>query len=202
MQRELRYLKSAELRANNARRISGYAAVFNQWSEDLGGFIEKVAPGAFSRAIQGADVRALFNHDSNIVLGRTRSGTLKLRQDSVGLHFDVALPETSAARSLHTLIKRGDVSECSFGFSVRKDSWNPAGTERTLTDVDLYDVGPVTFSAYTQTSVEARSNPGCYGAGCPKGIYKFPADPKLRLLQMDCKIRLALCELEDLRASK
>lgn len=203
-QRELRFLKAAEVRATGTMRISGYAAVFNQWSEDLGGFIEKIAPGAFSRSIKtGADVRALFNHDPNLVLGRTRSKTLELVEDCVGLLFKNALPQTSAARSVYASIKRGDVTECSFGFSVRKDSWNSAGTERTLLDVELFDVGPVTFPAYSQTSVQARSISSCYGPECRRGTYDLrPFDPKLEALRLDCMLRLSICELEDARAER
>src|SRR5713226_411375 len=100
------------------RFLRGYAARFNRLSEDLGGFHERLAPGVFTRGI-AQDVRALVNHDPTLVLGRTKSGTLKLAQDLVGLRFKVDLPATSYARDLAIVVKRGDVNQCSFSFVVR-----------------------------------------------------------------------------------
>src|SRR6266700_2864691 len=118
---------TAEVRASRAdgkpTRLEGYAAVFNKFSENLGGFKEKIAPGAFSRAItEKQDVRALFNHDPNFVLGRTASGTLDLSEDDKGLMFSCEMPDTTVARDLMALVERGDVNQCSFGFIVRADS--------------------------------------------------------------------------------
>lgn len=144
--------------------LRGHAAVFNSLSEDLGGFREMIAPGAFASAIQEDDVRALFNHDSNIVLGRNRAKptpTLELREDATGLAVAIKMPPTQAARDLAISIKRGDVSQMSFGFSVRDkgSTWAKVGDQvvRTLTSVRLFDVSPVTFPAYPQTDVAARS---------------------------------------------
>lgn len=138
--------------------IAGYAAVFNQLSEDLGGFREKISPGAFTKSL-GNDVRALFNHDSNIVLGRTKAKTLRIAEDQKGLVIEIDPPDTEAARSLVASIKRGDISQMSFGFLTRSDIWEDIDGKivRTLIDVDLYDVSPVTFPAYPQTDVAARS---------------------------------------------
>jgi len=140
-------------------QISGYAAVFNELSDDLGGFREKIQPGAFSEAIVNDDVRALWNHDSNYVLGRNKAGTLKLSEDEHGLHYVVDLPDTQWAKDLSESIKRGDVTQSSFGFMVDSDEWSKQDGEtvRTLTKVTLFDVSPVTYPAYPQTSTSARS---------------------------------------------
>jgi HK97 family phage prohead protease len=140
-------------------KIRGYAAVFNKMSDNLGGFREKIAPGAFKRTLNNADVRALFNHDPNVVLGRTGAGTLTLREDDKGLWMEIEPPDTADARDLMTLIERGDVDQASFAFRVLKDTWkNEESKEpiRTLDEVQLFDVSPVTYPAYPQTSVDVR----------------------------------------------
>lgn len=161
MKREFRIFPGCELRASSdGNAIEGYAAVFGQESEDLGGFRETVRSGAFSRAIRSKqDVRALWNHDPGVLLGRTSSGTLQLSEDDRGLKFRVELPDTQAARDLKTLIARGDISQCSFGFCAVGQEWNndASPAQRTLTDVDLFDVSPVTFPAYPQTSIGLRT---------------------------------------------
>src|SRR5260370_36306164 len=125
------------------------------------GFQERIVPGAFKRALEEkADVRALINHDPNKVLGRTASGTLTLDEDSKGLKFRCQMPDTGYATDLLKSIRRGDISQCSFGFIVREDTWiesNENPTIRELRDVDLFDVSVVTFPAYADTSVDARS---------------------------------------------
>jgi len=145
-----------ELRASDdGHKIIGHAAVFNKWSQDLGGFREKILPGAFTRAIDGSDVRALWNHDSNIVLGRTKSGTLKLEEDGKGLKVEITPP--SWAEGYMETIKRGDVSEMSFAFTVAVDEWDEKQHERTIKEFDeLFDVSPVTYPAYPQTDVKMR----------------------------------------------
>lgn len=143
----------------NISKFSGYAAVFNTLSEDLGYFREKIRLGAFSNAIKNDDVRALFNHDENFVLGRNRAGTLRMKEDEQGLWFEVDIPNTQWAKDLLESVKRGDISQCSFGFRVLSDDWYQEGgaTIRELKDVKLYDVSVVTYPAYTQTSVQERS---------------------------------------------
>jgi hypothetical protein len=154
---ERRFFKAAEVRVSASGGISGYAAVFNQLSEDLGGFREKILPGAFSRCLgSNPDVRCLFNHNSDALLGRTKAGTLRLSEDRTGLYFDCDLPDTQAGRDVRASIKRGDITQCSFGFTVQGQNWLENGTVRELTDVDLFDVSPVTYAAYPQTSVSAR----------------------------------------------
>lgn len=154
-------LEMLEVRADDGKRkIAGYAAVFEQLSEPLyGGFREKIARGAFKKTLREADVRALWNHDPNYVLGRTKSGTLKLREDDRGLVIEIDPPDTQWARDLMTSIERGDIDQMSFGFRVVKDDWErkPDGTIiRILKEVQLFDVSPVTFPAYPQTSVQVR----------------------------------------------
>jgi hypothetical protein len=160
-----------ELRAESQgdeTAIVGYAAKFNTVSHDLGGFREKIAPGAFTRTLrENADVRCLMNHNPSLIMGRTKSGTLTLSEDNVGLRFRSVLPDTQAARDLHTLVKRGDIDECSFGFTVAANgqNWTEEKSRdnsdwyamRTLTDVDLLDVSAVTYPAYPNTQVGARA---------------------------------------------
>lgn len=138
--------------------LAGYAAMFGELSEDLGGFREVIAPGAFAKAL-GGDVRALFNHDGNLILGRTKSKTLRLEEDQRGLRVEILPPDTSAARDLMTSVQRGDVDQMSFGFRTVEDKWEVVDGEniRTLIEVRLFDVSPVTFPAYPQTEIALRS---------------------------------------------
>jgi len=147
-------------------KITGYAAVFNKYSEDLGGFREKIKPGAFKKAIGKSDVRGLFNHDSNFVLGRQSAGTLRIKEDKNGLWMEIDPPDTAIIRDLVLKpIERGDIREQSFGFIVGRDEWDGLDNERsgepitrTIIEVDeLFDVSPVTFPAYPDTSVALRS---------------------------------------------
>lgn len=160
---ERRNFSVKELRAitddDGLRHITGYAAVFNTLSEDLGGFREKIDPGAFSKTIKSDDVRALRNHNDDYVLGRNRSGTLKLSEDQRGLAIDILPPDAQWARDLMVSIERGDVDQMSFGFRTISDRWEMKDEEeiRTLEEVRLFDVSPVTFPAYPDTSVALRS---------------------------------------------
>lgn len=158
---ERRAFGVVELRAKgDSRLIAGHAAVFNQLSVDLGGFREQVAPGAFARAIQSDDVRALFNHDANHVLGRNTAKTLRLAEDDHGLAFEIDPPAgVRWVEDLMLSIERGDITQCSFGFRTIRDEWEMAGPNvvRTLLEVRLLDVSPVTFPAYPQTDVGLRA---------------------------------------------
>jgi HK97 family phage prohead protease len=154
--------------ADGAGKITGYAAVTERETViDLGffAFREKIAKGAFKDAIKNDDVRALFNHDPNFVLGRNTNGTLRLKEDDQGLRYEADTPDTQAARDVRTLIARGDVSGSSFAFTVENDDdvWDDSEVKkgklplRTIRKVSLYDVSPVTYPAYEGTSVSARS---------------------------------------------
>lgn len=149
----------AELRADEGdeKRLRGYAARFNARSEDLG-FREVIDPEAFTRTLKARnDVKALVNHDSTLVIGSTRAGTLRLDIDDRGLADEIDLPETTYANDLHTVVKRKDVDGQSFGFSVVRDEWNADCSQRRLLEVRLHEVSVVTFPAYRQTSVSARA---------------------------------------------
>ena len=145
-------------------KIVGYAAVFDTTVEIWAGYSERIAPGAFTKTIQDDDVRALINHDPNYVLGRNKSGTLKLSEDNVGLRYEITPPDTQVARDLMTLLKRKDISQSSFGFNIigeKRDTSTKGKLVRTITEAKLFDVSPVTYPAYPTTQAEVRmtSNP-------------------------------------------
>lgn len=162
--KEIRMLPLKELRINEETDgvIVGHASVFNSWSETLGSifpFKEIVRKGAFTETIEKDDIRALFNHDPNYVLGRNKAGTLSLEEDDIGLSVKITPPNTSWAKDLTESIKRGDISQMSIGFIVEEDTW---GTKdgidiREIKKVQLFDVSPVTFPAYTKTDVGVRA---------------------------------------------
>lgn len=151
-----------EKREDGTPKIMGHAAVFNQLSENLGGFREQIAPGAFTDAIKMDDVRALFNHNPDYVLGRNLSKTLIMSEDNRGLAIEIIPPDTQVARDLMESMRRGDINQMSFGFSVRLngEAWSEdenGDMVRTLTSVKLFDVSPVTYPSYPQTDVAVRS---------------------------------------------
>jgi uncharacterized protein len=139
--------------------IEGYFAVFNGATELWPGAFEELAPGAFDETL-GNDVRALINHDTTLVLGRNKSGTLELKADSHGLWGRVKINAAdSDAVNLYERVKRGDVDQCSFGFNIgaEETEWRDDGTVKwTITKVDLHEVSVVTFPAYEETGVQAR----------------------------------------------
>lgn len=147
--------------------IYGVSAVTETWADIGGYFREKIARGAFANAIaEKQDVRCLYDHLTHLVLGRTAANTCKIWESDKGLEFECSLPDTTFARDLAISIARGDVTQCSFAFTVRDGGavWTnvesddgPSQWERVITDVDLYDVGPVTYPAYVETSVALRS---------------------------------------------
>jgi HK97 family phage prohead protease len=140
--------------------IRGYAAVYNSESDLLYGFFrEVIRPGAFDNSIKN-DIRALWNHNSAYVLGRSTSGTLNIRSDAKGLYFEVDPPDTQWAKDLCTSVQRGDINQMSFGFETIQDNWQSLedGTEmRELLEVNLHEVSVVTFPAYQATSAGMRS---------------------------------------------
>ena len=149
------------------RRLAGYAAKYNVLSGVLkdpriGKFQEVLAPGCFDRTLrEKPDVRALFGHNRSAVLGRTKSGTLALDTDDVGLRYGLEMPDTTLGRDALTMLDRGDIGEMSFGFDVVEDEVQlrpglPA--LRTILDLDLFEISLVSFPAYDGTTVELRSH--------------------------------------------
>jgi len=144
--------------ADTPGRFTGHAAVFDQLSDDLGGYREKVAPGAFAKTIREADIRFLINHEPNLLLARNRNGTLRLSEDERGLAVDSDMADVSYARDLGTLLERRDIDQMSFMFETIIDEWDEGGDQpvRTLKEVRLWDVSVVTFPAYPQTDAQMR----------------------------------------------
>ena len=149
--------EDVELRSNGdgGRTLVAYAAVFGAESRDLGGFTEEVRAGAFTKTLAEADVRAVVNHDPSQLLGRNRAGTLRMMEDSYGLRYEVDLPDTTHGRDLATSVERGDITGSSFKFAAVRQDWDRTeGRDlplRSLVEVRLADVGPVTFPAYEAT---------------------------------------------------
>ena len=146
-----------------SKKIVGYAAKFNSLSEEMWGFREQIAPGAFAEALKKSDVRALFNHDPNYILGRQSAGTVSLTEDDVGLHYEIDPPDTQWARDIVSSIERGDIAESSFAFSMSGgvEEWDDTATPaiRTIRSVgNLYDVSPVTYPAYPEATTGVRSH--------------------------------------------
>jgi HK97 family phage prohead protease len=138
--------------------FSGYASVFDSPSEDLGGFIEYVAPGAFKRSLQARnEIKLLWNHDTNEPLASVRGGSLQLVEDSRGLKVTAKLPNTTRGRDVAELLRSKVIDSMSFGFNVIKDSWSNNGSVRTLESVRLSEVSVVTFPAYSATTATVRS---------------------------------------------
>ncbi|MEK3822098.1 HK97 family phage prohead protease [Cytobacillus sp. FSL W8-0315] len=159
--RELRTIDITNFRTRDAVNdqpavISGYAAVFNSKTSIGDYFEEVIMPGAFSKSIStNSDIRALFNHDWNNVLGRTKSGTLRLSEDDRGLKFEVELPNTSLAKDLAESMSRGDINQCSFGFFATEETWDYSVEPalRTIHEVELYEISVVSIPAYEDTEV-------------------------------------------------
>jgi len=144
----------------DALRIEGYFAVFNTNYEIAPGLSESIAQGAFSRTLQGGDIRALINHDTTLVLARTKAHTLELREDERGLWGSVLInPNDQDAMNLYSRVKRGDVDQCSFGFEIvneETDFRDDGSVHWTIKDVDLFEVSACTFPAYEATNISAR----------------------------------------------
>lgn len=137
-------------------KITGYAAVFNSKTTIGGWFDEVIEPGAFARSLsENGDIRALFNHNWDNVLGRTKSGTLRLEEDEKGLKFEIELPNTSVGRDLAESMSRGDINQCSFGFWITEENWDYSVEPalRTIKEVELYEISVVSIPAYDDTEV-------------------------------------------------
>jgi len=165
MERKIKQIRSSlsqfETREDGeALHITGYFAVFNSNYEMGYGMSESIAPGAFSNSLSG-DIRALINHDTTLVLGRTKAHTLELRQDERGLWGDITInPNDGDAMNLYQRVKRGDVDQCSIGFfivSEETDFREDGSVHWTITDIDLFEVSCCTFPAYEETAIAART---------------------------------------------
>jgi HK97 family phage prohead protease len=160
---EKRFNSNHEVRTEGeTRKIKGYAAVFNAFAEIGDRFREKIAPGAFAESLSKDDIRALWSHNPDWIIGRNKNGSLKLQEDQHGLGFELELPDTTIGRDTFENVRSGLVTGVSFGFRVLKDSWE-RGQEgkphiRTLELVELIEISPVAFPAYEQTHVAARSS--------------------------------------------
>lgn len=168
MKREIRStVGNVELRddGENGQTITGYAAVYHRSGDPSTeyelwqGARERIMPGAFDEAVKADDVRALFNHDPSMVLGRNKAGTLRLSVDNVGLRYEVTPANTSVYKDVVEFLKRGDVDGSSFQFRTIEDNWKREGGMeiRELRKVQLFDVGPVSFPAYEGASSGVRS---------------------------------------------
>ena len=164
MERDMRQLRTVmtqfETREDGETpHITGYFAVFNSNYEIASGMSESIAPGAFSRTLSD-DVRALVNHDTTLVLGRTKAHTLELREDGHGLWGDVSInPNDGDAMNLYERVKRGDVDQCSFGFDILDEETEfreDGEVHWAIKDVKLYEVSACTFPAYAATNISAR----------------------------------------------
>lgn len=156
--KEIRAMETIKAVDDEKQIIEGYALKFNTLSNDLGGFVEEISPEALKDA-DLSDVRCYFNHDSSKVLGRTTSQTLELKVDDEGLYFRCQLPDTSYAKDLYTSIRRGDISQCSFGFLLDEDGdtfekRDDGLFKRTLNKIkSIWDVSVVSVPAYSDTNV-------------------------------------------------
>jgi HK97 family phage prohead protease len=215
LQIERRFIRGGQLRAKQGEKagIEGYGAVFDQ-PFDSGWFIETIKPGAFARALrEKQDVRGLFNHDPNNLLGRTKSGTLNLEEDTTGLHFscDTNL-DTRVGTDVQGMIARGDLDGCSFAFQATKVSWREEKSAdgeyiqyRDIEDLDLFDVGPVTYPAYIGTSVSERTLwpngvPAEVRTHVPKLRTSKDVDPEPKVNPVDPKPADQAQQLKDLQA--
>jgi len=148
-----------ETRADDEKRtLHGYAAIFNSDTDIGGWWTERIAPGAFASTIAG-DIRALVDHDMGRVIGRTKSGTLRLSEDSKGLRCEIDIPNTTDGNDLWELVERGDISGMSFGFRVTRQEWDETidPPVRTIQAIELFEVSAVAFPAYDDTEIGKRS---------------------------------------------
>ena len=192
---EIRAACVPELRAGGGElpTLEGYAAVFDEPSEPIGGmFLEYVDRGAFTRTLAGGpDVRALVDHDPSKLLGRSTAGTLRLREDSHGLLASITPPDTTVGRDIAESVRRGDVSQMSFAFSVIGQAWEEAEADalpkRHLVDVDLHDVSVVTYPAYTGTEISARTVTEYHSAMRQRTLMATHASQKTYLVGLEVR---------------
>lgn len=194
--KEVRFVNMpVELRKNEegetTRSVQGYAAKYNSQSEVLRDwwgdeFVEEIAEGAFDDSLRDNVIKALWNHNSDFVLGSTKSSTLRLNSDSTGLHFDLDLPNNNWGNDAYESVNRGDVDGVSFGFRVIEDKWGKTevnGQEmlkRTLLKVNLFEISPTPFPAYGASEVDSRS------------LKEFKEDEQRKIKQRQIAIELEL----------
>lgn len=186
---ERRYVPISECRLATAegKHLEGYAAVFDKPTEIMG-FREVVKPGAFTNTLKDADVRALVNHDGNMILGRSKAGTLRMTEDASGLKVSIDLPDTTTGRDIAESVKRGDIDGMSFAFRTIKDSWRKEDGHdlRELEQVELHDVSVVTYPAYADTSVAVRSRDNWqHEVTAALGPQNINDQARLRLTELD-----------------
>ena len=187
---EKRTLAECELRVvseGDTKKITGYVVKWDKYSEDMGGWKERVAKGAFTNTLaNGPDVVSLFNHDAACVLGRRSAGTMSITEDDTGLLIEVTPPDTQVGRDVMASIKRGDVTGQSFMFRTITDAWETRDdTEvRTLKEVELREAGPVVFPAYPDSQVALRS----------RDEWKEQQKPKVDKEKLKRQVRLAEIE--------
>ena len=196
---------TVERRADGTATISGYAAVYHREDnpgtqyELMPNYYERIQPGAFTRALnEGDDVRALFNHDASAVLGRSKSGTLRLSADKVGLKYEVDLPNTQLARDLAESVDRGDISGSSFAFSVTPEGQKierdkDGTTYRNILETRLYDVSVVTYPAYEAATSGLRSSENVEEAKAALDSWESNRNAALN----EVKVRLAQIKLDE-----
>lgn len=189
-------LRAAPEGSNSPGTLVGYAAVFEKYSCDLGYFREKIQRGAFAKSMAACDVRALVNHDPNMIIGRKSAGTLRMVEDEIGLKVEIDLPDTAVGRDVAENVRNRNIQGQSFTFTTSIDQWDWSGETaiRTLVEVDeLFDVGPVTFPAYEETSVAMRSFKAEREA---RDKPTLPAEPSAHLLESERDLaRLRLLEV-------
>ncbi|MBN6186320.1 HK97 family phage prohead protease [Aneurinibacillus sp. BA2021] len=196
-------ISNIEVRAEEGASpvVTGDVVMFEQLSVPLWGFREKVRKGAFEKSLRKSVVKALWNHNSDLVLGSTKNRTLKLWEDDMALRFELELPNTTWGKDAAESIKRGDVDGVSFGFEVVRDEWNyddPSDVIRTLIEVNLYEISPTPFPAYPDSSVDMRSAKRAFE------IFKSTQETKQKQAEAEertrkfeaMRKRLALTEME------
>ena len=168
--------------------IAGYFAVYNQNYEIFDGISESIKSGAFDKVLaDNPDVRALINHDSTLVLGRTTAGTLRLKSDNIGLYGEIDInPNDTDAMNLYNRVKRGDVNQCSFGFDIAKESTecrDDGSIHFSIEEIaPLYEVSPCTFPAYEATAIEARQKDAENAKSRSVNVYKEKTKERLENL--------------------
>jgi HK97 family phage prohead protease len=188
---EIRKHEDEEGEEKKSMTLRGHASVFNSLSEDLGGFREMVKPGAFRQSVQDVedgeeDIRALSHHDTSRVLGRTSNGTLRIREDEIGLAVEIDLPDTTDGRDMQASVERGDIDSMSIGFMIRDEgeSWEfpDAGVAiRTVTDIDLFEVSAVAFPAFKQTDISVAQRSMEKAKAGAATVPDVPAQPEQRI---------------------